>query len=258
MATGLIGHTGFVGSNLAKQEHFDKFYNSKNIDSIRGEHFEILVCAGVPAVKWWANKHPEEDWLNIGKLLSDLEKVTTDRFVLISSVDVFSNPVGVDEASAIDTEALEPYGKHRRKVEEFVESQFTVCHIVRLPGLFGDGLKKNIIYDFIHDNQIENIHADSQYQFYHLARIGSDMRTAIANELRIVHFATEPVKVKEVAASGFGFHFEQTPDYQPARYDMRTKHARLYGAKGPYLASKRSVLDAISAFVQAERKKLKT
>ena len=257
MVTGLIGHTGFVGSNLAKQERFDKFYNSKNIDAIQGEHFETLVCAGVPAVKWWANKHPDEDWLNIGKLLSHLEKVTTDRFVLISTVDVFKDPVDVDEASAIDAEALDPYGKHRRRVEEFVESQFGVYHIIRLPGLFGDGLKKNIIYDFIHDNQIENIHAESQYQFYSLARIGSDMRIAITNELRIIHFATEPVKVHEVAASGFGIHFEQIPDYHPARYDMRTNHARLYGAKGPYLASKRSVLDEISAFVQAERKKLK-
>ena len=256
MATGLIGYTGFVGSNLAKQAHFDKFYNSKNIDAIRGEHFETLVCAGVPAVKWWSNKHPEEDWLNIGKLLSDLEKVTTDRFVLISTVDVFRDPAGVDEASAIDAEALEPYGKHRRRVEEFVESQFEVYHIIRLPGLFGDGLKKNIIYDFIHDNQIENIHAESQYQFYSLARIGSDMRTAIANELRIIHFATEPVKVHEVAASGFDFYFEQTPDYQPARYDMRTNHAHLYGEKGSYLASKRSVLDQIRTFVQAERKKM--
>ena len=176
---------------------------------------------------------------------------------MISTVDVFSNPVGVDEASAIDTEALQPYGKHRRRVEEFVESQFAVYHVIRLPGLFGEGLKKNIIYDFIHDNQIENIHAGSQYQFYHLARIGSDMRIAIANELRIIHFATEPVKVQEVAASGFGFHFEQTSDYPPACYDMRTNHAHLYGAKGPYLASKRAVLNEISAFVQAEREKLK-
>ena len=193
--------------------------------------------------------------MNIGKLLRHLEKVTTDRFVLISTVDVFSNPVGVDEASTIDAEALEPYGKHRRSVEEFVESQFAVYHIIRLPGLFGDGLKKNIIYDFIHDNQIENIHAESQFQFYHLARIGSDMRIAIANQLQIIHFATEPVKVSEVAASGFDFHFQQTPDYPPARYDMRTKHAHFYGSQEPYLASKRSVLDEIRTFVQVERKK---
>ena len=37
MATrALIGHTGFVGSNLARQGAFDALYNSSNIESIAG------------------------------------------------------------------------------------------------------------------------------------------------------------------------------------------------------------------------------
>jgi hypothetical protein len=38
MATALIGYTGFIGSNLARQFDFDDFYNSKNIDDIAGKY----------------------------------------------------------------------------------------------------------------------------------------------------------------------------------------------------------------------------
>ena len=31
---GLIGYTGTVGAHIAEQYNIDKFYNSKNIDSI--------------------------------------------------------------------------------------------------------------------------------------------------------------------------------------------------------------------------------
>mgnify|MGYP003110255337 FL=1 len=35
MKTGLIGHTGFVGTNLKEKYFFDKEYNSSNIKEIR-------------------------------------------------------------------------------------------------------------------------------------------------------------------------------------------------------------------------------
>ena len=52
MSSAIIGNTGFVGSNLIRQRHFDAFYNSKNIET---KSFDLVICAGVPAVKWLAN-----------------------------------------------------------------------------------------------------------------------------------------------------------------------------------------------------------
>jgi hypothetical protein len=45
----LIGHSGFVGTNLHRQRPFDYLYNSKNIGDICGRSFELIVCAGIPA-----------------------------------------------------------------------------------------------------------------------------------------------------------------------------------------------------------------
>ncbi len=45
MKTALIGYTGFVGSNLLHDRSFTRRYRSTNIETIAGEHFDLVVCA---------------------------------------------------------------------------------------------------------------------------------------------------------------------------------------------------------------------
>jgi dTDP-4-dehydrorhamnose reductase len=254
MKASLIGHTGFVGSNLHGQGDFSSTFNSLNIEEMRGRHFDAIWCAGVRAVKWWANQHPEEDWSGIVDLLGVLATVTCERFVLISTVDVFQDPNGKTEADTPTREGLHPYGLHRLAVEEFVRERFDRSTIVRLPGLFGPGLKKNIIYDFLHDNQTQKIHADAQFQFYDLKSVHADCATAVSSGLGLVHFAVEPVSVPDVANVAFGFDFEnRPPGTKPARYDFQTLHAGLYGGAPPYIQNRKRVLDNLAAFVRGER-----
>ena len=87
-------------------------------------------------------QNPEADWNAIRALLDVLATVRTDRFVLLSTVDVFRDPVEVDEASPVDLAGLHAYGRHRYQVEEWVKAHFDNTVVVRLPGLFGDGLRK--------------------------------------------------------------------------------------------------------------------
>ena len=96
MKTALIGHSGFVGSSLARQTSFDARYRSTDIQDIRGKHFDLLVCAGASGKKWLANREPANDLRSLETLMSHLEHVRSDRVVLISTVDVFSVPVDVD------------------------------------------------------------------------------------------------------------------------------------------------------------------
>jgi nucleoside-diphosphate-sugar epimerase len=251
---GLIGYTGLVGSNLVKQMKFDRVYNSSNIKEICGERFQDLICAGVPSVKWWANKHPEEDWKNICSLLEVLRNVAVGRFILISTVDVYDTPIGVDEDSRTDRKKLQPYGLNRLKVEEFIEENYDCCTIIRLPGVFGKGLKKNIIYDFITENETWKIHSESQYQFYSLERIGKDVLKAVSNDLSKVNFGTEPVKVEEIVDYAFGRKFQSEPDQPPAMYDMRTRHAQIYGSENWYIQRKGAVLEEIRQFVKKTKR----
>jgi hypothetical protein len=253
--TALIGHTGFVGGNLARQHSFDDCYHSRNIDDIAGRSYDLIVCAGAPAQKWLANKDPVSDRAALDRLMTPLRTVQTARFILISTVDVYPSPVDVDEASPIDLTTQHAYGKHRYELEQFVRASFP-CLIVRLPGLFGEGLKKNIIYDFLHQNQVANIHAQSSFQFYGLDSLWRDIGIAATSGVDLINFATEPVTVGEVASEAFGFELTQTPPGPPARYDFRSRHAALYGGSGGYLYSRELVLEALRAFVRSERKRL--
>lgn len=149
MRSALIGYTGFVGGNLALQYEFSDKYNSKNINEIVGQSYDFCVCAGVKAQKWVANQNPEQDWNDIQSLINLLQQATISRFVLISTVDVYPHPVDVNEDSIIDLAELPAYGLNRLKLEEWVKTHYTDYLIIRLPGLFGQNIKKNFIHDIL-------------------------------------------------------------------------------------------------------------
>lgn len=146
---GLIGYTGFVGGNLDKTR-YDMKYNSKNINEISGKEFNRVVCAGIRAEKYLANQDPEGDLERIKELITQIETIKCRQFVLISTIDIYKDPKGVDENSKVDLEGLHAYGANRHYMEEFVRQHFENYLIVRLPALFGKGLKKNFIFDMIH------------------------------------------------------------------------------------------------------------
>jgi len=71
MATSLlIGSTGFVGGNLARQHRFDAAVNSRSIASVHRKRFDTVVCAAPQAQKWWANQNPAEDLAAIERLVA--------------------------------------------------------------------------------------------------------------------------------------------------------------------------------------------
>jgi nucleoside-diphosphate-sugar epimerase len=252
-STALIGYTGFVGSNLLRQRPFDACFNSLNIDQIAGRSFDLVVCCGARAEKWKANADPEADLDNIERLTRALANVNATKLVLISTVDVFLNPAGVDEDSPTPMTTLHAYGRNRRRLEQIVAGRFD-AHVVRLAGLYGPGLKKNAIYDLLHDNNVHKIDSRGVFQFYDVSRLWSDVEVAMDNELPLVHLPPEPVSVSDVARAAFGIEFTNEVAATVARYDIPTKHAPLFGGDGRYTQTKIAELSGISAFVAAERR----
>ncbi|WP_310530500.1 hypothetical protein [Novosphingobium sp.] len=146
----LVGSTGFVGSSLRHQWSFDSLYHSRNIDGISGESFDLVVCAAAPATMWAANQDPDADKANLDGLALNLSHVKADRFVLISTIAVLDDAGAGYTESTARFETAKAYGRHRRELEERMLGQFPNCHVLRLPALFGSGLKKNFIFDLIH------------------------------------------------------------------------------------------------------------
>ena len=255
MRRALIGHTGFVGGTLLAAGGFTHGFNSRDFQDMRGAAFDEVVCAGIPAVKWLANKEPERDRAAIGALLAVLETVQADRFVLISTIDVYPDPAQpLDEAAALAGLPNHAYGRHRLEVEQFVAARFANHAVVRLPALFGEGLKKNALFDLLHDNQVEKLNPAAQFQWYPTRRLPGDLVRVARAGLRLVNLVTEPVALREVVrrffpGAGAG------PESEPApRYDLRTRHADLFGGTAPYITGRSQVLLAMGDFIKSVRR----
>lgn len=145
----LVGYTGFVGSNIHAAGDFDAVYNSKNITDAYGTNPDLLVYAGLRAEKYLANNDPEKDRELIYQAEENIAKINPKSLVLISTIDVFKIPKGVDENTEINTENLHAYGYNRYQFELWVREKYPDALIIRLPGLFGKNIKKNFIYDYI-------------------------------------------------------------------------------------------------------------
>jgi nucleoside-diphosphate-sugar epimerase len=251
MASALIGYTGFVGGNIASQHEFEDLYNTSNINDIDGRDYDLVVSAATYAEMWKINQDPEGDLAQINGLIDRLKSIKVGKFVLISTVGVYKSPTGADENTAIELDGLSPYGKNRYHLEQFVRDNFDAL-IIRLPGLFGPGLKKNVIYDLMHDNMVENIHSEGVYQYYNLGNIWRDINRALDNNLNLVNFATEPIQTKELAEQCFGRQeFDQRPEgIKPAYWDMHSVRAEVFGGKNPYMYSKDQVLSDIRGFIK--------
>ena len=257
MKNALIGYSGFVGGTLLKQATFDALYRSTNIADIDGGNFATVVCAGAPAQKWIANREPDADREKIEGLIAHLKTITCETFVLISTVDVFGVPIGVDEDTLVNTDGLHAYGLHRRQLELFVQSHFPKHLIVRLPGLVGPGLRKNVIFDFLNDNNLQAIDSRGVFQFYPMTNLWYDIQIALAADIRLLHLTAEPVAVADIAALGFGRHFDNAQLTPAATYDMRTRHAAIFGGQEGYQYSARETIQAVRAYAQSEPRTLK-
>lgn len=250
MTNALIGHSGFVGCNLLAKRAYDATYRSTDIETIRGKNFESIVCCGIQAMKWWANLHPEEDLAEIERLLKHLEETHAERFTLISTIDVYPEPRLVDEDSDIDLVGHHAYGLNRLHAEERIREIFPQVLVIRLPGLFGPGLKKNVIYDMIHDNDLHKVHPGGIFQYYDLRRLADDIDRAWGLGLKLLNVSSEPLGTNEIRNHFFPTKELVAAGPAPAGYDMKSKHHAAWGGVDGYLYSKEQVVEDLATWLK--------
>ena len=206
--TALVGYTGFVGSNIyaVAGNQIQRVYNSKNIQEAYGTQPDLLIYAGLRAEKYLANNAPEKDMELIREAESNIEKINPEKLVLISTIDIFKEPRGVDENSIVETTGLHPYGYDRYQLELWVRDHFPDALIIRLPGLFGKNLKKNFIYDFINvipfmlkepkfdelsaiDGSLLEFYEKQDNGFYKVKVLGDDEKPLLKNKFRSLGFS---------------------------------------------------------------------
>lgn len=145
--TVLVGSTGFVGGNLMASHAFSAAYHSTDIQEGFGRANGLVVYAGVPAAMFLANADPEADLGLMRAARENLRRLSPRQVVLISSICVYADSRGKTEADEPAPEGLAAYGANRLQLERWVRQDWPDALIVRLPALYGKGLKKNFLYD---------------------------------------------------------------------------------------------------------------
>lgn len=144
----LVGSTGFVGGNLLAKHTFAAECHSSDITAQYGTRPVLCIYAGVPAAMFLANADPEADLAVMRAARENIRQIAPKRLVLISSIAVLADSRGVYEDSpAQDNEGLPAYGKNRLQLERWVREDFPDALIVRLPALYGAGIRKNFLFD---------------------------------------------------------------------------------------------------------------
>ena len=254
--TAVVGYTGFVGSNLLQFINCDFFYNSKNFNTAMNKHFNTIYFAGIPAVKWYANKYPEEDRTIIDNIIKILDTITADRFILISTIDVYDNTHNqMNEDDIINYENNHSYGRNRYLFEEYIIKRFENIHIIRLPALFGYGLKKNVLYDLLNNNMIDKISPNTYFQWYDLNWLKDDIKMIIEKNIKIINLFTEPILTNEIIQL---FNYDKTifTGELNVKYDLTTKYTNVSETEitrtftnAKYIKMKEEVLNSIKKFI---------
>ena len=250
----LIGHTGFVGGNLSRQYAFTHLYHSRDIEGIRGKSYDLMVCCAIPSVKWSANRNPAEDRAGIDRLLANLRTAEAARVVLVSTFDVYPRTAGVDESWDPHEHPNHPYGANRLYAEDRIRDSFSRVHVVRLPGLFGPGLKKNTIYDLIHDNDLDRINPNSRFQFYDVRRLWHDLETVINHDLTLINFATGPVQCNEIVRRYFPTKKIGAHPSPAADQNVKTLYGNWFGKGDVYMYSAQQILMFLGDWIRKDLK----
>jgi len=252
MSRAIVGYTGFVGSNLLQFYKFDYFYNSKNFSEASNMTFDEIYFCGVPAIKWKANKYPQEDIDIIDGIKEILKTIKVNKIVLISTIDVYDDvDKEYDEDYDCDWVINHHYGRNRYMFEKFVKTNFPNYHIIRLPALFGKGLKKNVIYDLINNNQIDKIPINSLFQWYDLDCLRQDIDIIINNEIKLCNLFTEPIDTQDIINL---FNYEANScsnNEKPLVYNTKTKYSELFESSiSGYVRNKTDILARIKKFIE--------
>jgi len=241
-----VGSTGFVGGHLRKHHSFDQFVHRSNIESIQGLETDLLICAGLPAEKWRANREPEADWLNVKKLADTLSRVRAHKAILISTIDVYQPAIDVTEDMPANFDGAGAYGTHRAWFEAFFQTQFKQSSVIRLPGLFANNLKKNLIFDLLNhkSDQWEKVNTKSTFQFFNLERIWDVISFVEQTEIKIMNVSSQPTSAGEIAKL---FDIVLGENSEKVSYNMKTIHDLEFGGFDGYLFSKESILSDINS-----------
>lgn len=236
----LIGISGFIGSNVAnKFEAITPFTRSDLLENKKQYDVERLFIAAPSADKWKIASKPKEDLDNIRALAIQIQRsFVAQKVILYSTVDVYKDVSDSTEDS--ETLTTCSYGGNRHFFESQISASFQNVRILRLGGLFGPNLKKNLIYDLRNRrlDQLSRISPGSRFQYLSISKI---LDYSVATVESVSNVTGPPILASEIAGEDSCFLSSERPIVD---YNIKSN----YFDTG-YLDKKKDILSEIRAFI---------
>tara|TARA_Y100001970_G_scaffold294326_1_gene450609 strand:+ start:9562 stop:10332 length:771 start_codon:yes stop_codon:yes gene_type:complete len=249
MKTAVIGFTGFVGSNICANMKFDNYYNSKNIKELMNNSYDLLISCGLSGTKYKINKNPDSDLENIQIQKNILKSTKIKKIIHISSIDIYDQKINVNENTKPNEFKLDHYGKNRYEFEKFIINNFENYHIIRLPMLFGEGLKKNVLYDLLNNQFINGINYNSVFQWYNPKNLSKDFKLITNNNLKIVNLISEPLEIKSLVDRFFLDKRKLMTQNNLIKTNVKTIYSDIFSDTSGYAYSKKTISLNLDSYI---------
>jgi len=246
----LVGYSGLIGKNLSDGIDFNFKFNSSNI-----ELYEEVVPDGcdlylscLPATMWAVNSDLPADLKNILSIVKKLKTKKYKNIFLFSTIAVYcDSPENSDETfHPRFNKAI--YGSHRYLFEMLVKDflQYENVKVFRLPALFGKYLKKNVFFDLMNNNQVDQINTSSVYQWYNLNNLCKDVESSAEIDGTVINLFSEPVATEELLSDVFGVALDNSNPFNNQNFKT------IYSDTG-YWESKENILKQMKDFLNENR-----
>jgi hypothetical protein len=250
----LIGNTGLIGTTLKKSISFDYEFNSKNISEYNVPDGCDLYLSCLPATKWLVNKDPYTDLKNAQTIIDIISKNKYNKVYLFSTIDVYCESNLRSDENTVPTVTTLNYGTNRYLFEVMVKQllKYNKVKIFRLPALYSPDIKKNVLFDFLNNNNVENINAHSVFQWYNLKNLVFDVEYYSSKYCNHTIFNLFPAGIDTTRILN-----ELFPEYKTkvSRKDLVYYDYRTILDSSGYLQSATSSFDGIKNFVNEYRSK---
>jgi hypothetical protein len=146
------------------------------------------------------------------------------------------------------------YSENKEITNWNFQEEFNKYCIVRLPVVYGNELKKNIIYDLINKNQINNINPNDLLQYYPVNKLYLDINFSIKNNLSLVNLSSKPIKSSKIIRIFYKKNIIHKKKKIRRNYNMKTIYSKLWSKKD-YIYTEKYIIDDLTKFRNTYLKK---
>jgi len=176
---GMLGKNGFIGRTVLKELE-------QRFPIVDGPCDILVNCAGF-SIMYEARKNPAKMQAVEDYTFERISNVQFDYLIHLSTIYTVANPT-------------DPYGRIKIAMENRVLEKYPKAAVLRLGSILGEGLKKNVVFDLLHDKSLW-VTSDSIYNYISTEEVSKIIMKLIEVPIEgIINIgASESISVKETA-----------------------------------------------------------